>query len=105
MRLLLPLLLSAWLPIAAAGGNDAERKAALRNLLVHDCGSCHGLTRKGGLGPSLEHAALRGKPREFLVHTIMEGRPGTAMPPWKTFLSRADVDWLVDELLRDPDSR
>ena len=78
---------------------DAARQAELRHLLQQDCGSCHGLTLRGGLGPPLRPEDLTGKPRTFLLHTIMEGRPGTAMPPWRPLLSESDAGWLVDRLL------
>ena len=35
----------------------------------------------------------------FLAATILNGRPGTPMPPWRPFLSRTDVDWILDRLL------
>lgn len=78
---------------------DAARQAELRHLLEQDCGSCHGMTRKGGLGPALLPQSLAGKPDELLIATILHGRPGTAMPPWKGQLSEADAAWLV-RLLR-----
>ena len=73
---------------------------ALENLLVQDCGSCHGLTMRGGLGPALLPVTLSGKPDELLVATILEGRPGTAMPPWKELLDRDDASWMVERLKR-----
>lgn len=86
---------------AAAGAQpDAVRQAELRHLLAQDCGSCHGLTLKGGLGPALLPEQLTGKPKAFLVHTILDGRPGTAMPPWRPLLSEDEAAWLVERLLR-----
>ena len=79
---------------------DATRQVQLLYLLKHDCGSCHGMTRKGGLGPALLPDNLRDLPPEMLVTTILEGRPGTPMPPWKGELSDADARWLVDALNR-----
>jgi cytochrome c55X len=75
-----------------------QRRAELHNLLLQDCGSCHGMTLKGGLGPALTPDALKGKPREFIEITILEGRSGTPMPPWKGILSRDEIRWLVDAL-------
>ncbi len=75
------------------------RQAELRDLLLQDCGSCHGMTLKGGLGPPLTPEALAGKSPELLRRTIVEGRPGTPMPPWGGLLSDADIDWLVKILL------
>jgi cytochrome c55X len=77
---------------------SAQRKGALLNFLKHDCGSCHGLTMKGGLGPSLLPADLDGKMSEYLVDVIMDGVPGTPMPPWRPELSREEAAWLVDRL-------
>ena len=76
------------------------RKSELLHLLKHDCGSCHGLALKGGLGPALTAWALDNKPALYLVDTILAGRPGTPMPPWKAMLSRQDATWLVDVLLK-----
>jgi len=77
-----------------------ERQQELQNMLEHDCGSCHGLTLKGGLGPSLLPNALANKSDQFLVHTILEGRKGTAMPPWKPFITEHEALWMVQKLLK-----
>ena len=81
-----------------AGEPSPERQTALRNLLNHDCGACHGLTLKGGLGPSLLPEALAGKPDDLLISTILEGRKDTAMPPWQPFMNRDEAAWLVGVL-------
>jgi len=86
--------------IAMAEPPDAGRQAQLLYLLKHDCGSCHGMTRKGGLGPALLPENLRDRPEELLVNTILDGRPGTPMPPWRGELSAADARWLVEVLNR-----
>ena len=85
-------------PVQADTGPSADRQEELRNLLTQDCGSCHGLTLAGGLGPSLQGRALVGKPAEYLAATILLGRPGTAMPPWRPFLSDTDAAWLASLL-------
>jgi len=76
-----------------------DRKQQLEHLLKHDCGSCHGMTRKGGLGPALLSDNLKNKSDEFLFLTIQHGRPGTPMPPWSEQLSNQDINWIV-HLLR-----
>jgi len=86
---------------AFAGEPSADRQSTLRNMLNHDCGACHGLTLKGGLGPSLLPEALAGKPDDFLISTILNGREGTAMPPWQPFMNRDEAAWLVG-ILRKP---
>lgn len=78
---------------------DERSDARLRHLIRHDCGSCHGLTMRGGLGPALTPEALAGKPRELLINSVIHGRPGTAMPPWKTLLSDTEVEWIIEQLL------
>jgi len=75
-----------------------QRSAELNNLLIQDCGSCHGMTMKGGLGPALTPAVLKNKPREMIKATIANGRPGTPMPPWNNILSVEEINWMVDTL-------
>lgn len=91
------LLLSAF---SVQAEIDSARRTELIALLKQDCGSCHGMTLKGGLGPALTPAALRGKSPQMLVDTILRGRPGTPMPPWSKFLQPEEVRWLVDRLYR-----
>ena len=79
---------------AGAAPSDARQRQLLR-LLKQDCGSCHGLRLTGGLGPALTPQALKDKPAGSLTATIISGRPGTAMPPWRPFLSEAEAEWLV----------
>lgn len=78
----------------------SARQSELLYMLKHDCGSCHGMTLKGGLGPSLLPEALSGKPAGLLVSTILDGRPNTAMPPWKNMLTQGEAEWLTAQLLR-----
>ena len=74
------------------------RQAELLNMLKHDCGSCHGLTMRGGLGPSLLPTAMHGKSADFLAATILYGRPGTPMPPWRPFLSQREALWMAERI-------
>ena len=84
---------------AVAGEPSPERQKELVRLVRQDCGSCHGMTLQGGLGPALLPASLRDKPAEGLAATIYYGRPGTPMPPWKQFMSEAEADWIVQKLM------
>jgi cytochrome c55X len=84
---------------ATAASPDVARQRQLLALLKQDCGSCHGMRLTGGLGPALTPEALRTKPAASLVATIVSGRPGTAMPPWRRFLSEAEAEWLVARLV------
>ena len=85
----------------AAAADEAPgpaRRAELVKLVRQDCGACHGMTLKGGLGPSLESAALAGKDAEALRVVVLHGRRGTPMPPWSAFLSEPEARWIVDAL-------
>jgi cytochrome c55X len=79
---------------------ESQRQAELVHMLRHDCGSCHGMTLKGGLGPALTPEALNGKPPSYLFQTMRDGRPGTPMPPWGPILSVDDMNFLVQVLLK-----
>lgn len=73
---------------------EAFRQEELVYLLKQDCGSCHGMTLKGGLGPSLVPEKLASFSIEDLAAVIMEGRPGTPMPPWKGILKQEEASWI-----------
>lgn len=88
------------LPLAAAAGGvpAPARQAELVNLVRQDCGSCHGMTLKGGLGPALEPAALAAKDGDQMSFVILHGRRGTPMPPWREHLSESEAQWIVEQL-------
>lgn len=91
---------------AADGGPSPARAAELVNLVRQDCGSCHGLRFKGGLGPALLPEALAGRDRESLKRVILDGRPGTPMPPWRGLITEPEAGWIVDQLAAGfPDER
>lgn len=100
MNLLLPLVIVT-LPIAlpAAANEATPMPADLIRLVRQDCGACHGMTLNGGLGSPLTATALAGKPVDAISATILHGRPGTAMPAWKTLLSEAQADWIAARLI------
>ena len=92
-------LLSA-VPPSLAEVSD-ERAAQLERLVRQDCGSCHGMTLRGGLGPDIRAATLAGTPREALVGIILDGLPETAMPPWWPLLTAEEAGWIADYLLTE----
>ncbi|WP_413874892.1 c-type cytochrome [Albidovulum sp.] len=75
-----------------------ERAGKLEHIVIQDCGSCHGLTMKGGLGSPLTPEALAHAEPEGLATIILEGVPGTAMPRWRPVLSEDDALWIADYL-------
>jgi len=98
-RLLAAAGLALTLSAHAADPQDA-RRAVLIELVRQDCGSCHGLTLKGGLGPPLLPEALAERDVTLLESVILNGRPGTAMPPWRPFLTEAEARWIAEQLKR-----
>tara|TARA_R110001592_G_scaffold227724_1_gene484009 strand:- start:46648 stop:47304 length:657 start_codon:yes stop_codon:yes gene_type:complete len=93
--------------VVLAQGNDIsieknrlpqDRQAELEYLVRQDCGSCHGMTLKGGLGPSLLPESLKVFSVDDLSAVILEGRPGTPMPPWKGILNTEDASWIATYL-------
>lgn len=84
----------------AAAAPAPARQKELLNLVRQDCGSCHGLRLEGGLGLPLTPQALQEKSPDALKETILYGRAGTPMPPWKPFLTDAEAGWIVQMLLK-----
>lgn len=79
----------------------ASRQAELAHMVTQDCGSCHGLTLKGGLGRAITPADLAGRDPDDLTTIILDGLPGTAMPPWRPLLTEAEARWIADYLLKE----
>lgn len=90
----------------SSGVAGVQRNARLVHFVRQECGSCHGLTLNGGLGPALTSTALAGKPVPYLKSVILYGRNGTAMPPWYPLLTEAEAAWIAERLLAGfPDAR
>ena len=87
------LLTAVFMPNAHA--QDVKR---LEHMLVQDCGSCHGLTMKGGLGRPLTREALADSDADTLAAIILEGVPGTAMPGWRSILKEDEALWMANYL-------
>ncbi len=97
----LAMPLALWTGGAAAHDPLPEaRQQALVRMVRNDCGACHGMRLTGGLGPALTPAALADKPIESMAATIVHGRPGTPMPPWRAMLDEADARWIAEQLAR-----
>ena len=78
-----------------------ERQAQLEHMVIQDCGSCHGLTMKGGLGKAITPQALSGLDPETVATVILDGVPGTAMPPWRPLISPAEALWIARYLMKE----
>ncbi|MCW5704399.1 MAG: cytochrome c [Bradyrhizobium sp.] len=88
-------LVAATAPVLA---EEVPNAGKLANLVRQDCGSCHGLTLRGGLGKPLTSENLRIWNREQIVSIILDGVPGTPMPPWRALLSESDARWIAERL-------
>lgn len=110
MSRLLPLACSLVVAGAVLAGTamadeklSSSRKDELTNLIRQDCGSCHGMTLKGGLGKPLLPRDLKEFTQSELAYLILEGVPDTPMPPWKELLSKAEADWIAMRLKKGLD--
>jgi len=83
---------------AAVAEPVAERQQSLRYLVLQDCGSCHGMTLKGGLGKGLLPHDLEGAEVSSLADIILKGVPGTPMPGWQGLLSKEEAMWIARNL-------
>ncbi|MDH3582263.1 MAG: cytochrome c [Hyphomicrobiales bacterium] len=77
---------------------DGKRQSELTYLVRQDCGSCHGMTLKGGLGGPLLPDALADLSREGIASIILDGISGKPMPPWQGQLSKAEAMWIAEKL-------
>lgn len=100
MRILLLGLTLSFCLSAAAQQPIAARQRELIRLVRQDCGSCHGMTLKGGLGSPLLPENLRDKPADSLVAVVLQGRPGTPMSAWKSILEENEAQWIIAELIK-----
>jgi cytochrome c55X len=84
--------------LALAGPCFADDARRLERMVIQDCGSCHGLMMKGGLGRPLTPEALSALDTEMVAAIILDGIPGTAMPPWRPLLSEDQAMWMAQYL-------
>ncbi|NPA66027.1 MAG: nitrite reductase [Epsilonproteobacteria bacterium] len=68
------------------------------SVFEKECQGCHGPNHEGGVGADLRPNVIAKKNSYELAQTILNGRPGTAMPGFKDSFSKADADKMVDYL-------
>ncbi len=96
MAKLLSILIFLATPVLA----DPIDPVALERFVIQDCGSCHGLTLKGGLGPDIRPQTIEHYDIGVLQDVILDGVPGTPMPPWRPLLTEAGAAWMAEYLLK-----
>lgn len=97
-------LLLAGPRLGAAAGDPAKGKA----LYEKHCVACHGPQGKGD-GPAgkvvkppaadFTSAASKKKSEAELLQTVENGKPGTAMVPWKTQLSQPELNDVIEYVM------
>lgn len=98
-RPMLSLLVGAFVSTASLAGEiESERAQSLHDLVRQDCGSCHGMTLRGGLGRPLLPANLAGFDDKDIAEVILDGIPGTPMPPWRGLLNEDEALWIARAL-------
>lgn len=99
MRLLFSIVVLLLTAAFATGEELTDaRKAELSYLVLQDCGSCHGMTMKGGLGSALTPESLDGADVEALASIILDGIPGQPMPPWRGLVTPDEALWIAGAL-------
>lgn len=93
------LALSAAAIAVVASGLAADTSAMdVEKVFEKECQGCHGPNHEGGVGSDLRPAVTAKKNAYELAAVILNGKAGTAMPPFKDKFSKADADKMVDYL-------
>lgn len=73
-------------------------------LYTARCAVCHGVKREGvsGLGPALTPESLAKLNDAVIKETILKGRTGTLMPPFRDALSPEEIDHLIQFIKYTP---
>lgn len=99
LGLLITGVLLQLFPLPAMTGElPNERQEELIYIIQQDCGSCHGMNLKGGLGPPLTSETLKTKSSEELFNIISQGVAKTPMPSWIEILNNEEIEWIVTRL-------
>lgn len=73
----------------------AEQFKPVVKLYQDACSGCHGPQRQGATGPALIPQRIGGVGDEFIKTILLNGRPGTAMPPWKGVITDSQISDLI----------
>ncbi len=88
----------AVLAVVSTGLFAGTSKMDVKKMFVQECQGCHGPNHEGGVGADLRPNKLAKINTYKLVSTILNGRPGTAMPSFAEKMNKADAQKMVDYL-------
>lgn len=77
-----------------------ESKMDVNKMFELECQGCHGPNHEGGVGSSLDPKVIGKKNDYMLSEVIMNGKAGTAMPAFKSKMTKDDADKMVQFLLK-----
>ena len=88
----------AALAVISTGLYADTSKMDVEKMFEKECQGCHGPNHEGGVGADLRPAQLDKKNAYTLAEVILNGRPGTAMPPFSEKMNKADAQKMIDYL-------
>jgi cytochrome c55X len=86
-------------PAAPATGSPSPELRAARSTYLTQCSQCHGVDARG-TPAAADLRAFKGSEADF-VRVVRDGRPGTAMTPWKGLISDDDIR-AIARYLKEP---
>ena len=96
MRLNKLVISAAALAVVSSGLFAGTSNMNVEKMFEKECQGCHGPNHEGGVGSDLRPKVTGKKNAYMLAETILNGRPGTAMPQFKEKLTKGDADKMVD---------
>ncbi|WP_373035630.1 cytochrome D1 domain-containing protein [Sulfurimonas sp.] len=98
MRLNKLVMSVAALAVVSSGLLADTSKMDVEKVFEKECQGCHGPNHEGGVGSDLRPKVIGKKNAYELADVVLNGRAGTAMPPFKNKFSKSDADAMVDYL-------
>lgn len=88
----------AAMAVVSSGVFAGTSHMKVEEVFEKECQGCHGPNHEGGVGSDLRPNVIGKKNSHMLAETVLNGRAGTAMPPFKEKFSKDDADKMVDYL-------
>jgi len=92
------LVSAAALAVVSSGLFAGTSGMNVEKMFEKECQGCHGPNHEGGVGADLRPAQIKKKNAYTLADVILNGRAGTAMPPFAEKMNKGDADKMVDYL-------